>query len=163
MLRFLFVLATVVINCTFAQFDTYRLPNNTRPETYDLSIRTWNFANNFTFTGTVRIGIITLEPTDFIRLHHDVQRIESVRVISIEGLPVNIGDFSYNSEFDFLTIPIVRNPLPQGRRYIIEINYVTIMNMYSGLYRGLYFVGDREVWFASTHFQATYARTAFPW
>lgn len=163
MLRLVFSLVTVLVISTLAQdFETYRLPNNTRPETYDLSVRTWIHEENETFTGSVRIGIVALESTDFIRLHHNVQRLESVRVFSADEVPITIGDYSYNEQFNFLTIPVVGNNLTQGTRYFIDIDYVGAMNTYSGFYRSFYFVGEDRIWFASTQFEATNARQAFP-
>lgn len=162
MLRYLFVLVAVLVTSTFAQFDTYRLPNNTRPETYDISIRTAIHENNATFTGTVRIGIVATESTNFIRLHHNVELIESVRVLSTAEVPIATGDLSYNAQYHFLTIPIVGILLPQGSRYFVEIDYVGFMNTYSGFYRSVYIENGTSMWFASTQFEATYARRAFP-
>lgn len=144
------------------EFDTFRLPNNTRPETYDVNIQTWIDDGNFTFVGSVRIGIVALESTNFIRLHHNVRQIESVSVLSEDEQPVAIGAHSYNVEYEFLTIPIVDTNLAPGARYFIVIDYVGAMNSFSGFYRSFYDVGATRIWFASTHFEPTYARTAFP-
>lgn len=163
MLRFLFALVALLVTTTVAQdFDTYRLPNNTRPETYDINIRTWIDENNGTFTGSVRIGIVAVESTNFIRLHHDVQEIQSVRVLTTDNVPISIGDHSYNAQYDFFTIPIVGSNLTQGTSYFVEIDYVGFMNSFSGFYRSSYI--DDGVWkyFGSTQFEATYARSAFP-
>ncbi|KAJ6629262.1 Aminopeptidase N, partial [Pseudolycoriella hygida] len=163
MLRFLFVLVTLFVTSAFAQvFDTYRLPNNTRPETYDVSIRSWIAEGNSSFTGSVRIGIIAVESTDFIRLHHAVQSIESVRVLSADENPITIGNFSYNAAFHFLTIPITGNNLTQGTRYFLDIDFVGFMNSFSGFYRSSYFLNDELKFFGSTQFEPTYARSAFP-
>lgn len=155
----------VVVTTSIAQeedFETFRLPNNTRPETYDISLRTWIHTANSTFTGSVRIGIVAVESTNFITLHHHVQRLESVRVLSADEVPVNIGDYSYDEERDFLTIPIVGSNLTQGMRYFVDIDYVGSMNMDSGFYRYFYEVNGTQVWFGSTQFEPTYARRAFP-
>lgn len=163
MLRILFALATLLIATASAQvFDTYRLPNNTRPETYDISIRTWIDESNGTFTGSVRIGIVAVESTNFIRLHHDIQAIQSVRVLTAGEAPITIGDLSYNQQYDFLTIPIVGSNLTQGQRYFVDIDYVGFMNSFSGFYRSLYDVDGVWIYFASTQFEPTYARSAFP-
>lgn len=163
MLRLLFALITVLITATLAQeFETYRLSNNTRPETYDLSIRTWIDEGNGTFIGSVRIGIVAIESTNFIRLHHDVQTLQSVRVLTADEVPITIGDYSYSAEYDFLTIPVIGNNLTEGTRYFIDIDYASFMNSYSGFYRSSYFIDDERTWFASTQFEATNARQAFP-
>lgn len=154
----------VVVTTTIAQedFATFRLPNNTKPENYDISLRTWIHTGNSTFTGSVRIGIVAVESTNFITLHHNVQRLESVSVLSTNGSPVNIGDYSYDGERDFLTIPIVGNNLTQGMRYFVDIDYVGSMNMVSGFYRYFYEFNGTQIWFGSTQFEPTYARRAFP-
>lgn len=163
MLRFLFALVSLLVATTVAQdFDTYRLPNSTRPETYDISIRTWIDENNSTFTGSVRIGILAVESTNFIRLHHDVQEVQSVRVLTADEVPITIGDLSYNPQYDFLTIPIVGNNLTQGTRYFVDIDYIGFMNSFSGYYRSSYVVDGTRIDFGSTQFEATYARSAFP-
>ncbi|KAG4070261.1 hypothetical protein HA402_009824 [Bradysia odoriphaga] len=163
MLRFLFVIVTLLVTKTFAQdFPTYRLPNNTIPETYDLSIRTWIDENNSTFTGSVRIGILATESTDFIRLHHSVQELQSISVLSADEQPIAIGEVSYNPEYHFLTIPIAGSNLTQGTRYFIDIDYVGFMNSFSGFYRASYVVNDTWISFGSTQFEPTYARSAFP-
>lgn len=163
MLRFIFALVTLLVATTFAQdFATYRLPNNTRPDTYDISIRTWIDESNYTFTGSVRIGIVAVESTDFIRLHHDVRDVQSVRVHSADEVPITIGDHSYNAEYDFFTIPIVGPNLTQGTRYFVDIDYVGVMNAYTGFYHSVYYADGDLVRFGSTQFEATYARSAFP-
>lgn len=164
MLTFIVTLATLLVTTTIAQEDfvTFRLPNNTRPESYDISLRTWIHEANSTFTGSVRIGIVAIESTDFIRLHHNVQRLENVRVSTENEVPITIGPYSYNRQFTFLTIPVVGGNLTQGTRYFIDIDYVGSMNLYSGFYRNFYVVNNTEVWFGSTQFEATDARRAFP-
>lgn len=42
---------------------TYRLPNNTKPEYYEVNIWTWIHGGIDNFTGFVKIGIIALETT----------------------------------------------------------------------------------------------------
>lgn len=156
-------LIPLIVTPIIAQgFDTYRLPNNTRPETYDLSIQTWIDDANSTFTGSVRIGIVAVESTNYIRLHHNVERIESVRVLSANELPITIGDHSYYAQYEFLTIPVIGNNLTQGTRYFVDIEYVGFMNSFSGFYRSFYDIGAERIWFGSTQFEATYARSAFP-
>lgn len=164
MLKFLFALVTIlIITPTIAQnFDTYRLPNNTRPESYDISLTTWIHESNPTFFGSVRIGIVAIESTDYIRLHHNVQQLDSVRVVTADDVPVSIGAYSYNRTYTFLTIPMAGGNLTQGMRYFIDIDFVGTMNVYSGFYRSSYNVNGRQVWFGSTQFEATFARNAFP-
>lgn len=163
MLHLLLALVTISVAPTIAQdISTYRLPNNTRPDTYNISLRTWIHEGNPTFFGSVRIGIVAIESTDYIRLHHNVQQLDSVRVLTTDELPIAIGAYTYNRTYTFLTIPVIGSNLTQGTRYFIDIDFVGTMNGYSGFYRSSYNVNGAPVWFGSTQFEATYARSAFP-
>lgn len=155
---------TVSITPSIAQnFTTYRLPNNTRPESYDVHIQTWIDEGNPTFFGTVRIGIVAVESTDYIRIHHNVAQLNSVSVLTENEIPVPIGAYSYNRTYTFLTIPMAQGTnLIQGSRYLIDIDYIATMNEYSGFYRNYYLLNGTRIWFASTKFEATFARNAFP-
>lgn len=103
-------------------FETFRLPNDTRPLTYDVSIRTWIDEGNLTFTGTVRIGIIAQQSTNTVTLHHRALIIEDVTLLSSSGDPIAIGNTSYDSVFEFLGIHVSTN-LTAGSEYTIVINY----------------------------------------
>lgn len=165
MLHWIFALVTILIAPpTIAQnFNTYRLPNNTRPETYDINLRTSIHEANPTFRGSVRIGIVAVESTNNITLHHNVQQLNSVRVVTADEVPIPIGSYSYNRTYTFLTIPMAAGSnLTQGMRYFIDIDFVGTMNAYSGFYRSFYNVNGTQIWFGSTQFEATYARSAFP-
>lgn len=107
-------------------FQTFRLPNDTRALTYDVSIRTWIDEGNLTFTGTVRIGIIAEQSTNTITLHHRQLTLEDVSLLSASGEPVEIGATSYDDVFEFLTIPVSNN-LTIGSEYTIVISYIGIM------------------------------------
>lgn len=161
----LFILAAVPLIFTpvIAQdIYTFRLPNQTRPETYDLSIQTWIDDANFTFIGSVRIGILVVQSTNSIRLHHNVQRIDRIQVLTVDDVPITIGNHTYNAEYEFLTIPVLANNLTEGTRYFIDIDYVGFMNSFSGFYRSFYDIDETRFWFGSTQFEPTYARSAFP-
>lgn len=145
-------------------FETFRLPNDTRALTYDVSIRTWINEGNFTFTGTVRIEIIAEESTNTITLHHRELTIEDVTLLSEAGDPIEIGATSYDSVFEFFTIPVPNN-LTVGNVYFIVINYRGIMptNGWSGYYAIRYVNSEgNQVYYGSTQFEATDARRAFP-
>ncbi len=165
MIRLVCVLiVTTFITTTLAEVysDTFRLPNNTIPETYDISIRTWIHLANSTFIGSVRIGIVAVESTNFITLHHRIDRLESVQVLSADDVPLNSAEPIYDEERDLLTIPIVGSNLTQGMKYFVDIDYIGSMNMDSGFYRHFYEVNDTRIWFGSTQFEPTDARQAFP-
>jgi len=140
----------------------FRLPKNIRPETYNISIRTWIHAANFTFTGFVRIGIVAVETTNYITLHQNVQSIQNLRILSVDNVAISIGNLTYNSEFELLTIPVTGVNLTEGEQYFIEIDYVGVVGNYYGFFRYRHYEEDVEHWYASTLFEPTYARRAFP-
>lgn len=144
-------------------FETFRLPNDTRAQTYDVSIRTWIDEGNFTFTGTVRIGIVAEQSTNTITLHHRELTIEDVSVLSATGDTIEIGTPTYDSEFEFFTIPVA-NSLTIGNEYSIVINYRgTMQTTWSGFYAIRYVNSEgNDVYYGSTQFEATDARRAFP-
>lgn len=144
-------------------FETFRLPNNTRPMTYDISLRTWIDQGNFSFTGSVRIGIVALESTNSITVQHRGLSIENVRVLSEYNDSISIGDIAYDNIFEFLTIPIASSNLTEGSTYFVEIEYSGQMITYSsGFYARSYVRDGNTVYFASTQFESTEARRAFP-
>lgn len=140
----------------------FRLPNNTVPEHYNISLRTWIHEGNFTFTGIVTIDIRPTEPTDFITIHQDGFIIGDIRLTTDDGL-IPIGTFEVNSTLDFLTIPTSVNLNPR-QRYSLRIEYTgTLRDDDLGFYRSSY-VNDTgvTVWLAATQFQTGSARRAFP-
>ena len=100
----------------------YRLPNDTAPETFDITITTRVDEAIFAFQGIARIGIVVRSPTSAITLHHRQLVIESVRVLNSANQDVELNAFTYVPETEFLIIP-TRNPLTNGQRYTVIINY----------------------------------------
>lgn len=107
-------------------FDTFRLPNDTRALAYDVSLRTWIDEGNFTFTGTVRIEIIAEEATNIITLHHRELIIEGITLLSSAGDVIEVGTFAYDEVFEFLTIPVTSG-LIAGNEYTIVISFTGTM------------------------------------
>lgn len=144
----------------------YRLPNNTVPLAYDITLTTRVDAANFTFNGNVRIQILTRQSTQQIVLHHRQLTISDVRLWTTNDPPqeVTLGAFTYYAELEFLEIPISGNPLPAGSIYYLEINYIgTLREDNYGLYRSSYRNNDGvQIWQAATQFEPTDARHAFP-
>lgn len=139
----------------------YRLPNDTRPETYDIHLRTWVHEENFQFEGLVNIGIVTVNETSAITLHMRQLTIVQTRLFTTGDVPslISIGPYSYNSSFEFLRIPI-NSVLPANTRYVLEITYSgTLRQNQGGFYRSSYFndAGQR-IYLATTQFESTDAR-----
>lgn len=123
----------------FAEDDliSYRLPNNTIPLQYDVSLQTWVDTNNFTFVGKVLIDIQIVEITSFITLHQRQLTIDSVDVRDSIGNSVYL-DHTYDSVTEFLIIETVNELLPNDL-YTLDIEYKGILRTDSaGFYRSSY-------------------------
>lgn len=116
----------------------YRLPNNTRPLEYDISLSIRIDQNNESFTGTVEIQILVEELTNYITLHQRALRYHSVRLRQGHS-DVPILPFTYDAVTDFLTIRTKGVELKQGAIYTLEIVYSGILSRdKKGFYRSSY-------------------------
>lgn len=125
---------------------SYRLPNNTVPESYDISFTTRIDIEDYTFSGVVRIGILTKEVTSSVTLHHRLMTIVSAQLMTIDTVPQNIpvGAPTYVLETELLTIPISAQ-LPANTRYTLIITYTsTLRDNNRGLYRSSYLTNDGQ-------------------
>ena len=144
---------------------SFRLPNNTVPIHYDVSLLTDIHLGNFDFFGTVTIDIRVVEETETITIHYRQLAISSIDLLDFSGriLESNVN-FEQIEEVEFLVI--------KPRLMLIELNRYKVVIRYRGLlrtddygfYRASYFNEEgRRIWVATTQFQATDARHAFPW
>lgn len=143
----------------------YRLPNDTVPETYDITLTTRIDNANFTFDGKVQIGILARESTQRITLHHRQLTIISVQLFTLTTpqQELAVGAFSYDPVVEFLEIP-VPGGLTAGSRYLLSIEYLgTLREDNYGFYRSSYRNDNGEqIWLVATQFESTDARHAFP-
>lgn len=141
----------------------YRLPNDTVPETYDITLTTQINDADFIFYGNVRIGILTREATQRITIHHRQLTIIVIRLWTTTGQQIGVNPYSYDATLEFLEIP-VETTLPAGTRYVLDIDYMgTLREDNYGFYRSSYRNDDGvQVWQASTQFESTDARHGFP-
>lgn len=142
----------------------YRLPNNTRPIRYDISLTTDVHRGETAFTGNVKITIEAVTSASEITIHHRQVTIEKINLLSSTSALLQ-EDVSFD-EIDDLEFLVIRptNPLIAAQRYIIEITYRGFLrddNM--GFYRSSYRTPEgHTVWLATTQFEQTDARHAFP-
>lgn len=122
-------------------YTTYRLPNTTVPNSYDISLRTWIDEGNFQFNGNVRVNISILESTNTITLHHRYLTIGDVRLFSdTDSIP--ILSYSYNATFEFFTVS-VEETLAPGETFILDVDYNgTLRTDEAGFYRSSYLADD---------------------
>lgn len=143
--------------------ETHRLPNNTRPTHYDVHLRTWINEGIFTFEGRVAISIDVLQRSNTIVLHQGQLNITTFELENLSGevLPVLM---TYVPIQGFLIFELSAGDLQEGEEYVLRINYTGILRTDGyGFYRSSYLNDDGdEVWYATTQFEPTYAREAFP-
>lgn len=145
---------------------SYRLPNNTVPISYDITLTTDVHIGKPEFIGKVVIVVKALENTHEITMHHRQTLIESVKLSTATETPVEIIDVTFASKDDteFLVISSPTTQLDEGSEYIVEIIYNGLLrddNM--GFYRSSYKNAEGKlIWLATTQFEQTDARHAFP-
>lgn len=143
----------------------YRLPNNTFPVHYDITLITNIHVGDFGFTGRVDILIQALENTNNITLHYRELTFLAVNLLDANGVSIQSPvPYTLQEDVEFLVIQPAAQ-LTAGTRYIVQILYAGILrDDDAGFYRSSYVDSfGRTVWLATTQFESTDARHAFPW
>ncbi|XP_017039730.2 glutamyl aminopeptidase [Drosophila ficusphila] len=139
----------------------YRLPGNLIPTHYDLYL----FPNIETgeFSGQETITITVAEATDKIVLHSLNLNISSVAVMNTGSDTLQVLETSFDDVREFLTFQL-SEPLTQGREIRLHLGFEGSMaNKIVGLYSSSYVKEDEtRKWIATSKFEPTYARQAFP-
>ncbi|XP_055321382.1 aminopeptidase N-like [Sitodiplosis mosellana] len=156
---------------------TYRLPNNTKPEAYDLFISTDIADGVFDFSGVVKINVTIIEESNQITLHKYGLDIQTADLTSTEGEAIPIHPPQYDLRRDFVIFKTVNDIFAPGETIILEIKYKAKLREDNyGFYRSHYYIDEENIddgfdniitygkkrWLATTHFEPTYARRAFP-
>lgn len=144
---------------------SYRLPNTTVPIFYEIWISTAIDRGVFEFDGKVTIRIRCTETTPEIILHYRELTIFTAIVFDSNfNLIEDDVAWSQNETLEFLVIS-PNQLLVQGEEYYVVVNYGgTMTDNGLGIYQASYVDPDGNTrWLASTQFQATEARRAFPW
>jgi aminopeptidase N len=144
----------------------YRLPNNTKPIRYDVSLTTNVHRGDPDFTGNVRIRIQALEESNEITLHYRQITIETVQVFANADTGTDLipSTFDYSEDVEFLKISLGSRLMNLNQQYLVVIDYHgTLRDDNQGFYRSSYKNTKGEtVWLATTQFEQTDARHAFP-
>lgn len=147
-----------------------RLPRNIVPDRYDIRIIPFIFEDNFTFHGVVNIVINITEETLNISLHFDDMKIDTtsltVHELELNSSTINrqidVKEITYDTDRQFLIIHL-NEILESEMQYDIHIQYKGVLNdILQGFYRSSYTVKNQTRWIATTQFQPTDARRAFP-
>lgn len=121
----------------------YRLPNNTKPTAYNISIKTNVADRDFDFHGQVRIKIKILEATEQITLHQHGLKIHSTRLTSETGKPIDTKAPKYDSDRDFIIFETIDRILVPGQIVFLIIKYQGTLGVEnSGFYRSYYYDDD---------------------
>lgn len=116
----------------------YRLPNNTKPEHYDLTLNTRVDQNDFNFSGRVVIKLRALEESPNITIHARQLKIEAIKLVTISGAPINLNPYTYDNITEFLVIPS-QSKLQRDAQYILFVDYSGVLRAGGhGIYRSSY-------------------------
>lgn len=117
----------------------YRLPNETVPETYDISLTTRIDQSNFDFLGTVQIKVFVVNTTRQITVHARQLTINEIQLYGETGSSIDLLPWNYNVVTEFLTIPTKSINLEKGKRYRLIIYYTGVLRTdNAGFYRSSY-------------------------
>lgn len=122
----------------------YRLPNDTVPEAYDISLTTRIDLAIFDFDGLVKIDVNVLKTTREIVLHARQLTIKNIRLYDHTG-NIPLLSHEYDVVPEFLKIPTDNVELIQGRKYFLEISYSGVLRSDNhGFYRSSYINEEEE-------------------
>jgi len=134
-----------------------RLPTSVVPTNYKIHLTP--DLKNFTFKGECCVSVTFKEPVDQVICNALDMTVDSGVVIV--GDQEFIGKTELNKEDEKLTLKLDK-PLSPGEA-VIKFKYVGNLNdQMKGFYRAKYFVNGEERYAASTQFESTDARRAFP-
>ncbi|XP_064471424.1 aminopeptidase N-like [Ornithodoros turicata] len=140
-----------------------RLPRSIKPSRYDLELKP-DLKDNFGFTGSVTVTIDCLLETDNVTLHANKLDVYDVSVTTAGSNDVvPHGDVYKVDDLQFLVVPL-KNKLKKGGVYSLRMRFNgTLADDLAGFYRSSYKTReDQTRWLATTQFQPTDARRAFP-
>ncbi|KAJ6636155.1 Aminopeptidase N [Pseudolycoriella hygida] len=143
---------------------SYRLPNTTVPISYDIWISTDIHRGEFGFDGEVTIRFECIETTPELVLQYRTMTIDTVALFDANNNLIEEDVSWYQNETVEFLIITPSQQLIQGQEYLVNVKYNgSIRDDGLGIYRASYITpeGERR-WLASTQFQATEGRRAFP-
>ncbi|KAH8382803.1 hypothetical protein KR009_005333 [Drosophila setifemur] len=151
----------------FADEDNYRLPNETIPVEYDVTLTTNVHTGDKHFTGTVAITLKVEETTSKIVVH--ARQLENftatVQQLNVAEAPVHtLTTIEYEAEREFLSLSQTGLQFPEDTTWVLTIKYEGNLREDNG---GFYLstfedeAGNTK-YLATTQFESTDARHAFP-
>jgi puromycin-sensitive aminopeptidase len=135
------------------QKKNVRLPKNVVPIEYKIELKP--DLENFTFSGVETITLSILKPTKALTLHS--KEIE----IDTSDIDKTFAKISYDKKNETATFTFPKL-IPAGKRKLTLVFRGILNDKMRGFYRSKYTVGGKEHYMATTQFEATDARRAFP-
>uniref|UniRef100_A0A672HTD0 Aminopeptidase n=1 Tax=Salarias fasciatus TaxID=181472 RepID=A0A672HTD0_SALFA len=140
-------------------WNRMRLPKTVSPLHYDLSIHP--NLTTLDFTGVVRIELEVHEDVHAVILHAKNMEISGALLLAPEGAkPLKVLEYPQSHQLALLSDSV----LTKGRKYEVQLAFAAnLSDSYHGFYKSSYRTKTGEVRvMASTQFEATFARGAFP-
>ena len=132
-----------------------RLPRNIQPQTYDLSLSV--DLTKFTAQGVVKISATVQVATPYVLVHAVDMDISSTSVST-----GTISDQFFYAKNEFYVI-VMNEDLPAGQSIVITLNFnYKLEEVAAGFYLGSFIANGATAYLASTQFEPTDARSAFP-
>ncbi len=135
-----------------------RLTSHVTPECYILTLKPDLEA--FTFSGTEVINITLSKPQKEITLHSKDINIKTADIIQGKTL-YYVDNVTYDIKSETATI-IFKKPITRGKAKLTLTFEGVISDSLRGFYRSRYVIGGETKYLATTQFEATDARRAFP-
>lgn len=142
----------------------YRLPNNSRPISYDLWLKTDVDKQIFDFQGNVKIAIKIFETTTSIVLHLRLSEIDHINLVNDDGSIQDLTEqYAYELEREFLTITLPIE-VSTDDEILLDITYHGVLrDDKGGFYYASYIDENNEtIWYGTTQFEMTDARHVMP-
>lgn len=146
------------------EYQTYRLPNDTIPLKYDITIRTDIHQGVMAFNGIVRIHIRVVQTTNVITLQYRDLTISTANLYATDGSVMFLNiPFQLIQSQEFLKINLPFG-IFAGNEAIVEVLYNgTIRSDGLGIFARYYEDDDGNAhWYATTQFEIDFARHAMP-
>uniref|UniRef100_A0A1A7WRZ8 Aminopeptidase n=1 Tax=Iconisemion striatum TaxID=60296 RepID=A0A1A7WRZ8_9TELE len=140
-------------------WDQMRLPQTISPLHYDLSIHP--NLTTLDFTGVVRISLDVHEDTSSVILHAKHMEVSNALLLAPEGArPLKVLEYPGFHQLALTSDSV----LTKGRKYEVQLEFAAnLSDSFHGFYKSSYRTSSGEVRaLASTQFEATFARGAFP-
>lgn len=140
-------------------WDRMRLPTTIAPLHYDMTIHP--NLTTLDFTGVVRIELDVMEDINTIIIHSKKMHISNVLLLAPEGVrTLKVLEYPRFHQLALLSDSV----LTKGRKYEVQLEFAAnLSDSFHGFYKSSYRTSTGEVRvLASTQFEATFARGAFP-